>query len=241
MTHLGYRALFASFVAVALALVPAGAQAISATIVTTVGDAVSIPGNCFKHPYTVTFNMSSDVADATLMVDVTGPLGEYEDAELEFVDPVGGSTQSFSYYVFLCDSDPRGVYTITSKADLYDASYHKTTVLGTPAAFTYSSPAPAPTPEPTVADVDGKVKRLKTYDGRTLKFRLIAFATPAGSVEGAPLRWKFKVDSRVPTKVMQGAGDRYTYSREFNFHSGAHKVVIWKNGIRERTLKINVE
>jgi len=133
----------------------------------------------------------------------------------------------------LCEFDDRGVYTIVTSADLYDASSDKTTVLGAPTTFTY--------PERTVVDVDGAVTRLPTYDGRSLKFRLSADATPLGSIEGSALNWKYKLDVRAPVTVWQGAGDRYTYSREFRFHSGLHKVVIWKNGVHERTLKIHVK
>lgn len=245
MARLGLRTLCSVLVAFgSILLVPAASQAVSGSAYTTVGGATAIPGSCFKHPYTVAVTLSPDTYDATLTVDVTGPLGEYVDAELEFMEPSAGLSRQFSYYVFLCDMDRRGTYTITPKIDLYDANYSKTTVTGDASQFAYSNPSEVPLPPqvgPTVTDVDGAVQRVRTHDGRTLKFRLIASPTPAGTVEGKALTWTFKLDNRKSKTVMQGARDKFTYSREFPFHSGLHRVVIWKNGIRVTTLRMRVK
>lgn len=148
-----------------------------------------------------------------------------------------------TYELFLCDAGPSGTYQITSSIDLYDANYAVTKLSGTPSTFEFTDPpAPPvpPSPAPVITDVDGTVTRIRTYDGRTLKFRLSALATPRGTHEGSPLEWKIRLDNRMPKTILQGARDTYTYSREFPFHSGRHRVVIWKNGVRETTLKLRV-
>jgi hypothetical protein len=191
----------------------------------------------------VSVTLSPDVVTARLSVKVTGPAGEPIHSLERTVNPSAGATQQMTHDMYLCDAGPSGAYNITSSVDLYDASYAVTTVTGVPSTFTFTDPvvAPLPTaPQPVITDVDGIVTRVRTYDGRTLKFRLSALPTPAGTHEGKPLRWTLQLDNRKPKTVMQGARDKFTYSREFPFHSGRHRVVIWKNGVRETALKIVV-
>jgi len=243
MVRLGLRTLLVLLISAGIVALPSAAQAVSGSVTTSAGSATSLPGICFPHPYTVSVALSPDVVTARLFVKVTGPGGEPIQSVERTVNPSAGTTQQLAYEMFLCDAGPSGTYNIISSIDLYDASYTVTTVVGTPSSFTFTDPpAPPlpPAPAPIITDVDGSVTRIRTYDGRTLKFRLSALPTPAGTHEGKPLAWTFKLDNRRPKTVMQGAGDRYTYSREFRFHSGRHRVVIWKNGVRETTLKIFV-
>ena len=243
MARLGQRTLLVLLISAASFWLPSAAQAASGSVTTSAASATALSGICFPHPYTVSITLSADVVTARLSVKVTGPAGEPIQSVERTVNPSAGTTQHMAYEMFLCDAGPSGTYNITSSIDLYDASYTVTTVTGTPSTFAFTDPpAPpvAPAPEPVVTDVDGVVERIRTYDGRTLKFRLSALPTPAGTFEGKPLTWTFKLDKRRAKTVMQGARDTFTYSREFRFHSGRHRVVIWKNGVREATLKIFV-
>lgn len=243
MARLGLRTLLVLLISAATFSLPSAAQAASGSVTTAAASATALPGICFPHPYTVSVTLSPDVVTARLFVKVTGPAGEPIQSIERTVNPSAGTTQQLAYEMFLCDAGPSGTYNITSSIDLYDASYTVTTVTGTPSTFAFTDPPVAPVPpapEPVITDVDGVVTRIRTHDGRTLKFRLRALPTPAGTHEGKPLTWKFKLDNRRPKTVMQGARDTYTYSREFRFRSGRHRVVIWKNGMREATLKIFV-
>lgn len=243
MARLGLRTVLVLLISAGALSLPSAAQAASGSVTTAAAAATALPGICFPHPYTVSVALSPDVATARLFVTVTGPAGEPIQSIERTINPSAGTTQQMAYEMFLCDAGPSGTYNITSRIDLYDASYTVTTVTGTPSTFAFTDPpAPPlpPAPEPVITDVDGVATRIRTYDGRTLKFRLSALPTPAGTHEGKPLTWTFKVDNRKPKAVMQGARDKFTYSREFPFHSGRHRVVIWKNGVRETTLKIFV-
>lgn len=245
MAPTGLRALLSICVALSPLLMQPGAHAASGAASAVVDAASVIPQSCFKHPYSVSATMSPDFAEATLRVDVTGPLGEAVDSEIEFLTPAAGTSQHLNFFVFFCDGDRLGTYTISTTLDVYDAEYVRTTGAGSTTTFTYSAPPPVQpqptaTPTPVISDVDGEVQRIRTYDGRTIKFRLVAFPTPSGTHEGKPLVWAYKIDDRKPRKVTQGARDTFTYSREFRFHSGRHRVIIWKNGTREATLKIHV-
>ena len=51
MSRLGYRALLASIAAIAANLIPTSAHAVTATITTSVTDAVGTSEFCFQHPY----------------------------------------------------------------------------------------------------------------------------------------------------------------------------------------------
>ena len=243
MARRGLRTLLVLLISATTLSLPSAAQAASGSVTTAAASVTALPGICFPHPYTVSITLSPDVATARLAITVTGPGGEPIHSRTQTVNPSAGTTQELAYEMILCDAGPSGTYNIASKIDLYDASYIMTTVTGTPSTFAFTDPPPPPAmpvPEPVITDVDGIVTRIRTYDGRTLKFRLSALPTPAGTHEGKPLRWTIKLDKRKPKTVMQGARDKFTYSREFPFHSGRHQVVILKNGEREATLKIFV-
>lgn len=243
MTRTALRMLLGLVLPALTLSLPTSAHAVSASVTTAAASATSLPGICFPHPYVVTIALSADVVTARLSVRVSGPGGELIHSLERTVNPAAGTTQQLANQVFLCDAGPSGTYSITSSIDLYDESYHLTTVTGTTSTFDFADPPSPPTPpvpEPVVSDVDGVVKRIRTYDGRTLKFRLSALPTPSGTQEGTPLTWTFKLDNRKPKTILQGARDTYTYSREFPFHSGRHRVVIWKNGVRESTLTLTV-
>jgi len=221
--------------ATALAMLPTAALAAGSGYYTT-SNTTLLASGCFFHPYVTTLSLSSDVTDWILETRIIAPDGSVADLDVDFGE--GGGERTLAEDTLLCSSsDKPGAYTISGKLTTYGPFTPTEEGIG---AATFQVAAYVPPPAPPAVDVDGAATKLPAPDKRSLRFRLRAFPTPTGYVEGKPLVWKFKLDQRRAVKVTQEAGDSYTYSREFSPGSGLHKIVVWKNGVRERKFSIRL-
>ena len=105
--------------------------------------------------------------------------------------------------------------------------------------YEFTDEAVTPTPEtPDVVDVTGDVTA-KPIGKKKVKVVLRSDATPAGDTEGAPLEWTIEVDGSEVASLQQGAGEKDTLFYKFGKNTGKHKVVVFKDGVKVSTTKVD--
>ena len=105
---------------------------------------------------------------------------------------------------------------------------------------TYEYTDEATTPTPEVVDVTGDAD-VKAQGKKKVKVVLRSDKTPNGSTEGDPIEWTIEVDGDEVASLEQGAGEKDVLFYKFEKHSGKHKVVVYKNGVKVSTTKLDTD
>jgi hypothetical protein len=93
------------------------------------------------------------------------------------------------------------------------------------------------TPAVVTKDVTGTVTS-KVKKNLKAKVTLTAAALPAGTTQGKALSWKITVDGKKVVAFEQNAGTTSTFAWTFKKHTGTHKIVVSKNGVKDTTVKV---
>ncbi len=96
------------------------------------------------------------------------------------------------------------------------------------------------TPAVVTKDVTGTVTA-KVKKHRVAKLTLTADALPAGTTQGKALSWTIVVDGKTVASFNQSAGQVSKLGYEFKKHTGTHKVVVLKNGVKSATVKVKTD
>ena len=93
------------------------------------------------------------------------------------------------------------------------------------------------TPAVVTKDVTGTVTS-KVKKNRKAKLTLKSDALPAGTTQGKALTWKIEVDGQTVAQFDQNANQVSKLLYGFKKHTGTHKVVVFKNGVKVETVKV---
>ena len=93
------------------------------------------------------------------------------------------------------------------------------------------------TPAVVTKDVTGTVTS-KVKKNLKAKVKLTSDALPAGTTQGKTLNWTIKVDGKKVASFDQSAGQVTKLTYAFKKHTGTHKVVVLKNGVKAATVKV---
>ena len=94
------------------------------------------------------------------------------------------------------------------------------------------------TPAVVTKDVTGSVTS-KVKRNHLAKLTFTADALPAGTTQGKVLTWTVKVDGTQTAEFVQNAGQVSKLTYPFKKHTGTHKVVVRKNGVKQTVVKVN--
>jgi hypothetical protein len=93
------------------------------------------------------------------------------------------------------------------------------------------------TPAVVTKDVTGTVTS-KVKKNLTAKVTLASDALPAGTTQGKALSWKVTVDGKTVAEFDQNAGQVSKLVYAFKKHTGTHKIVVLKNGVKVAKVKV---
>ena len=93
------------------------------------------------------------------------------------------------------------------------------------------------TPAVVAKDVTGTVTA-KVKRNVKAKITLTADALAAGTTQAKALSWKITVDGKSVVAFDQNAGQVSKFVYSFGKHTGTHKVVVYKNGVKSTTVKV---
>ena len=94
------------------------------------------------------------------------------------------------------------------------------------------------TPAVVTKDVTGNVTT-KVKKNLKARVKLTADALPANTTQGKPLTWTIVVDGNTVASIDQSAGHVSNLTYAFKKHTGTHKVVVLKNGVKSAKVKVN--
>lgn len=105
-------------------------------------------------------------------------------------------------------------------------------------SYVFTDTPAAEAPAAVAKDVTGHVTS-KVKKNKKAKLTLSADTLPAGTTQGKALSWTVKVDGEVVATLDQGAGRVSKLTYAFKKHTGTHKVVVVKNGVKAAVVKVN--
>ena len=79
----------------------------------------------------------------------------------------------------------------------------------------------------------------KVKKNRLAKLTFTADSLPAGTTQGKALTWTVKVDGAQTAEFAQNAGQVSRLTYPFKKHTGTHKIVVLKNGVKQTVIKVN--
>jgi hypothetical protein len=79
----------------------------------------------------------------------------------------------------------------------------------------------------------------KVKKNRLAKLTFTADSLPAGATQGKALTWTVKVDGTRTAEFAQNAGQVSKLTYPFKKHTGTHKIVVLKNGVKQTVIKVN--